>query len=30
MGLMTAVIGIQFIINGVSGVILEILKTSRG
>jgi len=30
MGLMTAVIGVQFVINGVSTVILEILRASRG
>lgn len=29
MGLMTAVIGIQFVINGVSTVILEILRSAR-
>ena len=29
MGLITAVIGIQFIINGVTAVLTEILRTSR-
>jgi len=30
MGLMTAVIGVQFVINGVSTVMVEILRSSRG